>query len=53
MFCDSIKRGKKLFNTVKSFCNESKACVRVGSELSEWFPLRVDLRQVCLCVLLL
>ena len=25
----------------------SKACVRVGNELSEWFPVRVGLRQEC------
>ena len=25
----------------------SKACVRVGNELSEWFPVRVGLRQGC------
>ena len=23
----------------------SKACVRVGNEVSEWFPVRVGLRQ--------
>ena len=25
----------------------SKACVRVGNEVSEWFPVRVGLRQRC------
>ena len=25
----------------------SKACVRVGNEVSEWFPVRVELRQGC------
>ena len=25
----------------------SKACVRVGNEVSEWFPVRVRLRQGC------
>ena len=25
----------------------SKACVRVGNEVSEWFPVRVGLRQGC------
>ena len=25
----------------------SKACVRVGNEVSEWFPVRVGLRQEC------
>ena len=25
----------------------SKTCVRVGNEVSEWFPVRVGLRRVC------
>ena len=25
----------------------SKACARVGNEVSEWFPVRVGLRQLC------
>ena len=25
----------------------SQACVRVGNEVSEWFPVRVGLRQGC------
>ena len=32
---------------VKSLYVGSKACVRVGNEVSEWFPLRVGLRQEC------
>ena len=39
--------GGKLLRAVKSFYIGSKACVRVGSELSEWFPVKVGLRQGC------
>ena len=37
----------KLLNAVKSLYDDSKACVRVGNEMSEWFPVRVGLRQGC------
>ena len=37
----------RLLQGVKSFYNGSKACVRVGNEVSEWFPVRVGLRQGC------
>ena len=39
--------GGKLLRGVKSLCVGSKACVRVGNEESEWFPVRVGLRQGC------
>ena len=39
--------GGKLLRAVKSFYIGSKACVRVGNELSEWFPVKVGLRQGC------
>ena len=32
---------------VKSWYVGSKAYVRVGNEVSEWFPVRVGLRQGC------
>ena len=32
---------------MKSFYVGSKDCVRVGNEVSEWFPVRVGLRQGC------
>ena len=32
---------------VKSLYVGSKACVRVGNEASEWFPVSVGLRQGC------
>ena len=32
---------------VRSFYVGSKACVRVGEQMSEWFPVRVGLRQGC------
>ena len=39
--------GGRLLLGVKSFYVGSKACVRVGNEVSEWFPVRVGLRQGC------
>ena len=39
--------GGRLFQGVKSLYEDSKACVRVGNEMSEWFPVRVGLRQGC------
>ena len=39
--------GGRLLRGVKSLYDGSKACVRVGSEVSEWFPVRVGLRQGC------
>ena len=39
--------GGSLLRAVKSMYAGSKACVRVGSEVSEWFPVRVGLRQGC------
>ena len=39
--------GGRLLRGVKSLYIGSKACVRVGNEASEWFPVRVGLRQGC------
>ena len=39
--------GGRLLRGVKSLYVGGKACVRVGNELSEWFPVRVGLRQGC------
>ena len=39
--------GGRLLRGVKSFYIGSKACVRVGNEVSEWFPVRAGLRQGC------
>uniref|UniRef100_A0A3P9JF00 ribonuclease H n=1 Tax=Oryzias latipes TaxID=8090 RepID=A0A3P9JF00_ORYLA len=36
-----------LLEGVKSFYRNSRACVRVGNSMSEWFPVRVGLRQGC------
>ena len=33
---------------MKSLYVGSKACVRVENKVSEWFPVRVGLRQGCL-----
>ena len=39
--------GGRLLRAVESLYAGSKACVRVGSELSEWFSVKVGLRQGC------
>ena len=39
--------GGRLLRGVKSFYVDGKACVKVGNEVSEWFPVRVGLRQRC------
>ena len=38
----------KLLIVVKSFYLESWACVRVGNDVSEWFPFNFGLRQSCI-----
>ena len=37
----------KLLKAVQSFCVDSRACVRVRNDVSEWFPVNVGLRQLC------
>ena len=37
--------GGKLLKAVQSFYKDSRVCVRVGNEVSEWFPVNVGLRQ--------
>ena len=39
--------GGKLLKAGQSFDVDSRACVRVGNEVSEWFPVNVGLRQGC------
>ena len=39
--------GEKLLKAVQSFYVDSRACVRVGNDVSEWFPINVGLRQGC------
>ena len=39
--------GGKLLRAVRSFYVNSRACVRVGNDVSEWFPVNVGLRQGC------
>ena len=43
--------GGRLLRGVKSLYVGSKACVRLGNEVSEWFPVRVGLRQGCVMLL--
>ena len=37
--------GGKLLKAVQSFYIDSRACVRVGNDVSEWFKVNVGLRQ--------
>ena len=37
----------KLLKAVESFYIDSMACVRVGNDANEWFPVNVGLRQGC------
>ena len=39
--------GGKLLKAVQSFYIDSRACVRVGNDTSEWLPVNVGLRQGC------
>ena len=39
--------GGRLLRGVKSLYVDSKACVILGNEVSEWFPERVGLKQGC------
>ena len=39
--------GGKLLKAVQSFYVKSRACVRAGNDVSEWFPVNVGLREAC------
>ena len=39
--------GGKLFKALQSFYVDSRACVWVGNDVSEWFQVNVGLRQGC------
>ena len=39
--------GGKLLKAVQSFYVDSRACVRVRQDVSEWFPVNAGLRQGC------
>ena len=39
--------GGKLLKAMQSFYVDSSACVRVGNDVSKWFPVNVGLRQGC------
>ena len=38
----------KLLKAMKSFYVDSRACVRVGNDVSEWFPVNDGLKQGCM-----
>ena len=37
----------KLLKAVQSFYVDSRACVPVGNDVREWFPVKVEFRQGC------
>ena len=39
--------GGKFLKAVHSFYVDCRACVRVGMDVSDWFPVNVGLRQGC------
>ena len=39
--------GRNLLKAVQSFYADSRACVRIGMQVSEWFPVNVGMRQGC------
>ena len=39
--------GGKLLKAVQSFFRDSRACDRVGNNVSEWFSVNAGLRQGC------
>ena len=39
--------GGKLLKALQSFNVDNRACVRVGNDVSEWFPVNAGLRQGC------
>ena len=39
--------GGKLLKAVQSFYADSRVCVRVGNDVSEWFPVNIGLRRGC------
>ena len=39
--------GGKLLKGIQNFYADSRACVRVGMDVSEWFPVNVGLRRGC------
>ena len=43
----SVWSGEKLLKAVQSFYLDSRACVRVGNDVSEWFLVNVGLRKGC------
>ena len=47
IFFINVYLEEKLLNAVQSFYVDSWACVRVGNDVSEWFPVNAGLRQGC------
>ena len=44
---ESVWSWRKLLKAVQNFYVDSRACIQVGNDVSEWFPVNVGLRQGC------
>ena len=44
---ESVWSWKKIVESSADFYVDCMACVRVGNDASEWFPVNVGLRQGC------
>ena len=38
---------RKLLNAVQCFYVDGRACVRMGNDVSEWFPVNAGLKEGC------
>ena len=43
----SVWSWREIVESSAEFYVDSRACVRVGNDVSEWFPVNVGLRQCC------
>ena len=43
----SVWSWRKLLTAVQCFYIDSTACVRMGNDMSEWFPVNIGLNQGC------
>ena len=47
MFSGHVQLGDKLLKAEENFYVDSRACVRVRNDVSEWFPVNAGSRQGC------
>ena len=43
----SVWSWRKIIQSVQSSYADSRACILIGMDVSEWFPVNVGLRQDC------